>query len=156
MVRQRSHTGIVKAHYVCVMSGKEIVLSAVLSETGASKFLADLVRDHLSIHGSFLLILGSVLFVILLSEFASNTATAAIMVPLFLALGQETLQHSPKAIALSVGIAASCGFMLPVSTPPNALVFGTERVRQRSMIKAGLYLDIACGIVITLAGYFFF
>lgn len=141
---------------VLLLFGGGIVLSAVLSETGASKFLADLVRDHLSIHGPFLLILGSVLFVILLSEFASNTATAAIMVPIFLALGQETFQHSPKAIALSIGIAASCGFMLPVGTPPNALVFGTERVRQRTMIKAGLLVDLACGIVITLVSYFFF
>lgn len=140
---------------VLLLFGGGIVLSAVLSETGASKFLADLVRNHLSIHGPFLLILGSVLFVILLSEFASNTATAAIMVPIFLALGQETFQHSPKAIALSIGIAASCGFMLPVGTPPNALVFGTERVRQRTMIKAGLLVDLACGIVITLASYFF-
>ncbi|HVY54743.1 MAG TPA: DASS family sodium-coupled anion symporter, partial [Thermodesulfobacteriota bacterium] len=75
---------------VLLLFGGGIVLSAVLSETGASKFLADLVRNHLSTHGPFLLILGSVLFVILISEFASNTATAAIMVPIFLALGQET------------------------------------------------------------------
>ncbi|MEW6145277.1 MAG: DASS family sodium-coupled anion symporter [Thermodesulfobacteriota bacterium] len=141
---------------VLLLFGGGIVLSAVLSETGASKYLADLVRDRLSIHGAFPLTLGSVLFVILLSEFASNTATAAIMVPIFLVLGQETMQHSPEAIALSVGIAASCGFMLPVGTPPNALVYGTEKIRQSSMIKAGLYIDIACGIIITLVSYFFF
>ncbi len=141
---------------VLLLFGGGIVLSAVLSETGASKFLADLVRDHLSIHGPFPLILGSVLFVILISEFASNTATAAIMVPIFLALGEETIKYSPRAIALSVGIAASCGFMLPVGTPPNALVYGTEKIRQRVMIKAGFYLDLACGIVISLVSYFFF
>ena len=141
---------------VLLLFGGGIVLSALLSETGASKFLADLVREHLSIHGPFLLILGSVMLVILLSEFASNTATAAIMVPIFLALGQETFPDSPKAIALSIGIAASCGFMLPVGTPPNALVFGTERIRQRSMIKAGFLVDLACGIVITIVSYFFF
>ncbi len=141
---------------VLLLFGGGILLSALLSETGASKYLADLVRDHLSIHGPFPLMLGAVLFVIFLTEFASNTATAAIMVPIFLALGQETMQHSPNAIALSVGIAASCAFMLPVATPPNALVFGTEKIRQRTMIKAGFKLNIVCGIVITLAGYFFF
>jgi sodium-dependent dicarboxylate transporter 2/3/5 len=78
------------------------------------------------------------------------------MVPIFLALGLETFPDSPKAIALSIGIAASCGFMLPVGTPPNALVFGTEKIRQRSMIKAGFLVDLACGIVITLVSYFFF
>lgn len=141
---------------VLLLFGGGILLSALLSETGASKYLADLVRDHLSIHGPFPLMLGAVLFVIFLTEFASNTATAAIMVPIFLALGQETMRHSPNAIALSVGIAASCAFMLPVATPPNALVFGTEKIRQRTMIKAGFKLNIVCGIVITLAGYFFF
>jgi sodium-dependent dicarboxylate transporter 2/3/5 len=139
---------------VLLLFGGGIALSAVLSETGASKFLADLFRDRMSVLGPFPLMLGSVLFVMLLSEFASNTATAAIMVPVFLALGEETLKHSPHVIALSVGIAASCAFMLPVSTPPNALVYGTERVRQKSMIKAGFYLDLICGMVISIAGYF--
>jgi sodium-dependent dicarboxylate transporter 2/3/5 len=141
---------------VLLLFGGGILLSALLSETGASKYLADLVRDHLSIHGPFPLMMGAVLFVIFLTEFASNTATAAIMVPIFLALGQETMRHSPNAIALSVGIAASCAFMLPVATPPNALVFGTEKIRQRTMIKAGFKLNIVCGIVITLVGYFYF
>ncbi|HSC35098.1 MAG TPA: SLC13 family permease [Thermodesulfobacteriota bacterium] len=141
---------------VLLLFGGGLLLSALLSETGASKYLADLVRDHLSIHGPFPLMLGAVLFVIFLTEFASNTATAAIMVPIFLALGQETMRHSPDAIALSVGIAASCAFMLPVATPPNALVFGTEKIRQRTMIKAGFYLNIVCGIVITIVSYYFF
>jgi sodium-dependent dicarboxylate transporter 2/3/5 len=141
---------------VLLLFGGGILLSALLTETGASKYLADLVRDHLSIHGPFPLILGAVLFVIFLTELASNTATAAIMVPIFLALGQETMQRSPNAIALSVGIAASCAFMLPVATPPNALVFGTEKIRQRTMIKAGFFLNIVCGIVITIVSYYFF
>jgi sodium-dependent dicarboxylate transporter 2/3/5 len=46
--------------------------------------------------------------------------------------------------------------MMPVATPPNALVFGTERIRQRTMIKAGLYLNIVCGIVIALISYYLF
>jgi sodium-dependent dicarboxylate transporter 2/3/5 len=141
---------------VLLLFGGGILLSALLSETGASKYLADLVRVHLSIHGPFPLVLGAALFVIFLTEFASNTATAAIMVPIFLALGQETMQQSPNTIALSVGIAASCAFMLPVATPPNALVFGTEKIRQRTMIKVGFCLNIVCGIVITLVSYFFY
>ena len=105
--------------------------------------------------GTIPLILGSVLLMIFLTEVASNTASAAIMVPIFLALSHEIVQFSPKTIALSAGIAASCAFMLPVATPPNALVYGTEKVRQRTMIRAGFYLNIIFALVISAVGYFF-
>jgi sodium-dependent dicarboxylate transporter 2/3/5 len=141
---------------VLLLFGGGLVLSALLSETGASKFLADIVKDHLSVHGTFVLILGSVMLTILLTEFASNTASAAIMVPIFLALGQETGQFSPEALALAVGIASSMGFMLPVGTPPNALIYGTGLVEQKTMIKAGFVLNIVSGIVITVMAYFFY
>ncbi len=141
---------------VLLLFGGGLVLSAVLSETGASKYLASLVESHLSIHGPFLLLLGSVLLMIFLTEVASNTASAAIMVPIFLALGQDTIQFSPKVLALSVGIAASCAFMLPVATPPNALVYGTEKIRQRTMVRAGLYLNIIFAVIISVVSYFFF
>ena len=141
---------------ILLLFGGGLVLSAVLSQTGASKYLASLVESHLSIHGPFLLLLGSVLLMIFLTEVASNTASAAIMVPIFLALGQDTIQFSPKVLALSVGIAASCAFMLPVATPPNALVYGTERIRQRTMVRAGLYLNIIFALVISVVSYFFY
>ncbi|MEQ9617594.1 MAG: SLC13 family permease [Deltaproteobacteria bacterium] len=140
---------------VLILFGGGLVLSAVLSETGASGYLAGLVETHMSVYGPFPLILGSVLLMIFLTEVASNTASAAIMVPIFLALGQETIHSSPRTIALSVGIAASCAFMLPVATPPNALVYGTEKVRQRTMIKTGLYLNIIFAVVISVVGYIF-
>ncbi|MCL4244470.1 MAG: DASS family sodium-coupled anion symporter [Candidatus Dadabacteria bacterium] len=141
---------------VLLLFGGGLVLSAMLSETGASEFLAGMVKNHLSVHGTFVLVLGSVLLAILITEFASNTASAAIMVPIFLALGQDTGQSSPEALALAVGIASSMGFMLPVGTPPNALIYGTGLVEQRTMIKAGLLLNIVAGIVITVVAYFFF
>ncbi|HML95073.1 MAG TPA: DASS family sodium-coupled anion symporter [Thermodesulfobacteriota bacterium] len=141
---------------VLLLFGGGLVLSAMLSETGASRFLADIVKNHLSVHGAFVLVLGSVMLTILITEFASNTASAAIMVPIFLALGRDTGQSSPEALALAVGIASSMGFMLPVGTPPNALIYGTGLVEQRTMIKAGFVLNIVSGIVITVAAYFFF
>ncbi|MCC6712360.1 MAG: DASS family sodium-coupled anion symporter [Candidatus Dadabacteria bacterium] len=141
---------------VLLLFGGGLVLSAMLSETGASRFLADIVKDHLSAHGAFVLVLGSVMLTILITEFASNTASAAIMVPIFLALGRDTGQSSPEALALAVGIASSMGFMLPVGTPPNALIYGTGLVEQRTMIKAGFVLNIVSGIVITVVAYFFF
>ena len=141
---------------VLLLFGGGLVLSGVLSETGASAYLARLVETHLVNYGPFLLILGSVTLMIFLTEVASNTASAAILVPIFLVLGQEIGHEPPFELAITVGIAASCAFMLPVATPPNALVFGTERIKLREMMKVGFVLNIISAIVISLAAYLIF
>jgi len=58
-------------------------------------------------------------------------------------------------LALIIGLGASCAFMLPVATPPNAIVFGTGEVRQSDMVKAGFILNIVCILVIATIGYYF-
>ena len=141
---------------VLLLFGGGLALSGVLSETGASAYLAKLVETHLVAYGPFLLVLGSVTLMIFLTEVASNTASAAILVPIFLVLGQEIGHDPPFELAITVGVAASCAFMLPVATPPNALVFGTERIKLRDMMKAGFKLNIVSAIIITLVAYFLF
>jgi len=141
---------------VLLLFGGGLALSGILSETGASAYLARLVETHLVSYGPFLLVLGSVTLMIFLTEVASNTASAAILVPIFLALGQEIGHDPPYELAITVGVAASCAFMLPVATPPNALVFGTERIRLRDMMRVGFILNIVSALIITLAAYFIF
>ncbi len=141
---------------VLLLFGGGLALSGILSETGASAYLARLVETHLYAYGPFLLVLGSVMLMIFLTEVASNTASAAILVPIFLALGQELGHEPPYELAITVGVAASCAFMLPVATPPNALVFGTERIRLREMIRTGFKLNLICAVIITLVAYFLF
>ncbi len=141
---------------VLLLFGGGLALSGVLSETGASAYLAALVETHLASYGPFLLILGSVTLMIFLTEVASNTASAAILVPIFLVLGEQIGHFSPHVLAMSVGIAASCAFMLPVATPPNALVFGTERIKLREMMRVGFVLNIICALVISIAAYLLF
>jgi sodium-dependent dicarboxylate transporter 2/3/5 len=141
---------------VLLLFGGGLALSGVLSETGASAYLAALVETHLASYGPFLLVLGSVTLMIFLTEVASNTASAAILVPIFLVLGQEIGHDSPYELAITVGIAASCAFMLPVATPPNALVFGTERIKLREMMRVGFVLNIICALVISIAAYLLF
>ena len=133
-----------------------MVLSGILSETGASAYLAKLVETHLVNYGPFLLVLGAVTLMIFLTEVASNTASAAILVPIFLVLGQEIGHFPPYELALTVGIAASCAFMLPVATPPNALVFGTERIKLKEMMKVGFVLNIISALVISIMAYLIF
>lgn len=141
---------------VLLLFGGGLALSGILSETGASAYLARLVETHLYTYGPFVLILGSVTLMIFLTEVASNTASAAILVPIFLALGQEIGHDPPYQLAVTVGVAASCAFMLPVATPPNALVFGTERIKLREMIRTGFKLNIVCALIIALVAYFIF
>jgi len=139
---------------VLLLFGGGLALSGVLSETGASEYLAILVETHLSHYGPFLLLLGAVTLMLFLTEVASNTASAAILVPIFIVLGEQIGHFSSDVLALTVGIAASCAFMLPVATPPNALVFGTERIRLRTMMRVGLVLNIICALVISIVAYF--
>lgn len=141
---------------VLLLFGGGLALSGILSETGASAYLAKLVETHLVSYGPFLLVLGSVTLMIFLTEVASNTASAAILVPIFLVLGQEIGHEPPFELAITVGVAASCAFMLPVATPPNALVFGTERIKLRDMMKAGFKLNIISAIIISAVAYLLF
>ncbi len=92
-------------------------------------------------------------FVIFLTEFASNTATAALMIPLFATVATD-LGMSETIMSAMIAIAASCAFMLPVATPPNAVVYASGFVAQRDMIRAGFALNIMCTILLTLFAFF--
>ena len=93
-------------------------------------------------------------FIIFLTEFTSNTASAALLVPIFISIA-EALSMNPLGLSLIIGLGASCAFMLPVATPPNAIAYGTGMVGQRDMIKAGFVLNILCIIFISLIAYWF-
>jgi sodium-dependent dicarboxylate transporter 2/3/5 len=94
---------------------------------------------------TFLLV--CVVAAIALSEFASNTASATLLVPVVIAAAQEA-GFDPVPPALAAGLAATCGFIFPVSTPPNAIVFGTGRVPLTRMIRGGVLLDLTCALVV--------
>lgn len=92
----------------------------------------------------------AIVAMILVSEFASNTAAATLLVPVVIAAAKQA-GFDPVAPALAAGLAASCGFVFPVSTPPNAIVFGTGRVPLTRMIRAGALLDLASVVVVWTA-----
>jgi sodium-dependent dicarboxylate transporter 2/3/5 len=140
---------------VLLLFGGGIALSALLDKTGASLFMAREIV-HLVDGWPVVLIIGaSLLFVILLGEFSSNTATAALMVPIFYAVAVE-LEMAPSKLVIPLALASSCGFMLPVATPPNAIVFATGRIPQREMLRAGVVLDGVCLVVVSLLAWWVF
>ncbi|MGF1731725.1 SLC13 family permease [Photobacterium kasasachensis] len=128
---------------VLLLFGGGICLSNVLKATGTSVFLAHSLSGFLEQAGLFFTILVVAGFVVFLTEFASNTASAALLVPVFATVA-EALGVSPVILSALIAIAASCAFMLPVATPPNAIVFGSGHIKQSEMMKAGIYLNIAC------------
>ena len=71
------------------------------------------------------------------------------MMPL-IAASAETLNMVPDAMLFTTAIAASCAFMMPVATPPNAIVFGTGRLSIKDMVKAGFWLNVLGVVVITI------
>lgn len=91
--------------------------------------------------------------VIFLTEITSNTATASMMYPIMASLA-VALGFHPYALMIAAGVAASCAFMLPVATPPNAVVFGSGYLRIPDMAKAGFALNII-GIVLVTASIYF-
>jgi sodium-dependent dicarboxylate transporter 2/3/5 len=140
---------------VLLLFGGGIALSAVLDRTGSSVFMAREIVSLVDGWPVVLIIAASLLFVIVLGEFSSNTATAALMVPIFFSVAVE-LGISPPKLVVPLALASSCGFMLPVATPPNAIVFATGRIPRSGMLRAGALLDAACLVGVTLLAWWFF
>jgi sodium-dependent dicarboxylate transporter 2/3/5 len=100
----------------------------------------------------FLLLLAAIaLVVILFSELASNTATAAAFLPVVGALAVSA-GIDPVLLVVPAGLAASGGFMLPVATPPNAIVYGTGRISVPQLARAGVLLDLLFVILVPIVG----
>lgn len=133
---------------VLLLFGGGLALGEILGLSGTSVVLGERIAQLLGGASPWLTFLAIAAFIILLSEFASNTAAAALLVPVFGALA--TGMGLPReTLVVLVALAASCGFALPVATPPNALVFGTGYLVQRDMLRAGLALDGVCLLVLT-------
>jgi solute carrier family 13 (sodium-dependent dicarboxylate transporter), member 2/3/5 len=90
-------------------------------------------------------------FVIFSGEIMSNTARAALAIPVGAKIGLS-LGMNPMLIMLPIALASSLSFVLPVGTPPNAIVFGSGYVTSRQMARVGLPLDLLGIAIVTLAG----
>ena len=95
-----------------------------------------------------LLIATMVTLLVFWTELNSNVATAATFMPILAAIA-ATADYPVLQLVAPVALAASCGFMLPVGTPPNAIVFGTGRLSMHDMLRAGWRVNIASIIIVT-------
>ena len=116
-----------------------------------SEFIGNASRGMAGLH-PLLLLLAITTITVFLSELTSNTAQVATMVPVLAAMA-PALGMNPYVLIIACTLGASCAYMMPVGTPPNAIVFGTGLVRMPQMMKAGIWLNLAGILVITaLAG----
>lgn len=134
---------------VLLLFGGGLCLGVVLKSSGTSDWLAQAVIAQVGGLSTLVVLLALATFIVLLSELASNTAATALLLPLLIPLA-PTLGMSTGELAAFVALTASCGFMLPVATPPNAIVFGSGLIAQRDMIRTGFWLDIVGIVTLTL------
>ena len=136
---------------VLILFGGGLSLAAAIERTGLSSWFGTGVGG-LSDWPITLLVMVIVVAVILLTELTSNTATAATFLPVLggIAVG---LGRDPLLLAVPAALAASGAFMLPVATPPNAIVYGSGAVRIEEMVRAGVWLNALFVLLITAAAY---
>ncbi len=136
---------------VLILFGGGLSLAAAIQRTGLSEWIGDGVGD-LAQWPPLLLLVTVIVSIILLTELTSNTATAATFLPVLggVALG---LGKDPLTLAVPAALAASGAFMLPVATPPNAIVYGSGAVSIQEMVRAGIGLNLLFVLLITAATY---
>lgn len=143
---------------VLLLFGGGLSLSAMFTESGLSLWIGE-VTQGLEVLPTFLLIGAIGALVLLLTEFTSNTATAATFLPIMggVAVGIGLTaggEQNVLLLTIPVALAATSAFMLPVATPPNAIAFGSGYVRIGDMIKGGVWLNLIGLVLLTLATYF--
>jgi len=137
---------------ILLLFGGGIALATGFEETGT----AELLSAHLATAEPnqsiwpYAAIVGSINF---LTEITSNLATTAVALPV-LAPFAETLGVHPYLLMMGATLAASCGFMLPVGTPPNAIVFASGKIRIQDMVRIGIIMNLTSIVVIT--GYTYY
>jgi sodium-dependent dicarboxylate transporter 2/3/5 len=125
---------------VLILFGGGLSLAAAVSSSGLAAWLGGNLT-YLDTFGIFALIIAATGLVIFLTELTSNVATAATFLPVVAAVAIE-LGVSPLLLCVPITLAASCAFMLPVATPPNAIVFASGVVSIPQMVRAGVILNI--------------
>jgi solute carrier family 13 (sodium-dependent dicarboxylate transporter), member 2/3/5 len=133
-----------------ILFGGGLVLGSLLSATGLAEVVGNSLSDSIGVSSLFGITVVIVIIAVLVSETTSNTASAAIMVPIAISIAAAS-GVNPTIPALAAIFGANYGFMLPVSTPPNAIVYSSGLLPITRMIKAGAVFDII-GAVLCVVG----
>jgi sodium-dependent dicarboxylate transporter 2/3/5 len=137
---------------VLLLFGGGFALADACRVTGLAEWCGQRLAVAVEGQPLWVTILAVCVLVTFLSELTSNVATANALLPM-IAGTAVALGYDPRLLMIPAGIAASCGFMLPVSTPPHTIVFGTGRIRLSQMMRYGVVLNVVSSAMIVLATY---
>jgi solute carrier family 13 (sodium-dependent dicarboxylate transporter), member 2/3/5 len=132
-----------------LLFGTGIIFGALLASTGLAETIGEASASTLGLTSTFAITVFAVILAIIISETTSNTASAAVVVPIVIPVAMAA-GINPFVPALAATFAASFGFMLPVSTPQNAIVYGSGVVPITKMIRSGASFDVLGALLIVL------
>ncbi|WP_407927287.1 SLC13 family permease [Jeotgalicoccus saudimassiliensis] len=137
---------------VLLLFGGGLALAGAIVATGVDKWIGEMLSGVSGMPIVLMIAIVAIL-ILFLTEFTSNTATATMILPVLAGLAMALDVH-PLALMAPAAMAANCAFMLPVGTPPNAIVFGTNKVSITEMVKTGFGLNVIATVIIIVVVYF--
>ncbi len=136
---------------IVILFGGGFALASGFKESGLANYLGQQMQGFGVFH-PIIIVLAICLFVTFLTELTSNTATAEMLLPIIGGLA-IAVKINPLFLMIPATISCSFAFMLPVATPPNAIIFGTNRLKISEMAKTGVWLNVIGAILITISIY---
>ena len=140
---------------VLLLFGGGFALAEAFQASDLSRWCGERFETAFAGQPVWLLVGGTCLILTFLTEFTSNTATCNILLPI-LAAAAAAMGIDARLLMVPAALSASCAFMLPVATPPNAIIFGSGRVSVAAMTRAGLALNLIGVVLVTLATLFIY
>jgi sodium-dependent dicarboxylate transporter 2/3/5 len=137
---------------IVLLFGGGFALAQGFVDSGLAVWLGSLM-DGLRSLPPLLIVFCICLLITFLTELTSNTATTQMALPILAAVA-VAIRVNPLLLMVPATLSASCAFMLPVATPPNAIIFGTDRVRVGQMARVGIVLNLMGAVLITACVYF--
>jgi len=134
---------------ILLFFGSGLALAGGFEQTGLSDWIGQNLIIWIEHWPLWLIIFGVCIMLTFLTELGSNLATINIFLPILAALCVK-LKMDPRLILIPATISASCAFMLPIATPPNAIVFGSNQIKMGQMMRYGLLLNFAGAIIVML------
>lgn len=135
---------------IIFLFGGGFALAELIQTSGIGLWMSSHLGNLENIHPAYIILIltGGIIF---FTEFTSNTASAILVIPILISIAPNIHAH-PLSYLIPVSLGVSCAFMMPVATPPNTIVFGTEKITIKQMLSAGFWLNIISIFIISLAG----
>ncbi len=138
---------------ILLLIGGGFAIASGFQDTHLSDWIGTMLAEAAAGWPPWLLVASVCLLMTFLTEFTSNVATVAAVLPV-LGATALSLDVDPRLVMIPATLSASCAFMLPIATPPNAIVFGSGKIRMQQMVRHGVWLNFIGAIVITTATFF--